>query len=672
MLDSKSSRHRSLLRILAIGGAAMPASASALEPFTDASDALNGNDVSSGAPMAIADMNADGLDDIVRLDDGEDLEIEYQQADGTFTRLQWGTLPGSGAWGMAIADVDNNGYPDIFAGGAYDGLKLLIASDDGTDYDTTMLAGPDIFVQCVSFADINTDGAVDLFVCHDDGLSSAYVGDGSGGFMYDLDLIRAETTVPSDDSGNYGTTWTDYDLDGDLDLYIAKCRLFSNNPADGRRLNLLFENDGDNNFTDVALSRGLRPPAQSWSADFADIDNDGDMDAYLNTHVSAPIADHQRSTLYENDGTNDFVDITDASGMLDDIEAIDIGIQTHFEDFDNDGFVDLLVTGTSGEHRLFMNNQDNTFTAESDPFPTGGPGVQSAVVGDLNSDGFPDVVAGFANGYNQPSGMADRLFINPGNDNNWIDVRLTGVESNASAVGAMVELHGAWGVQRREVRAGESYGIVNGFTRHFGIGTESEIDSIVINWPSGQVDTVPTPGINQRIHVTEGCPLTFYADTDGDGFGDANAGMGACIPPEGYVEDSTDCDDSEGAAFPGGEEICDGIDNDCDTDVDEDIGDCVGTDSGGTASEGGTTMSADESTTAPSDTTGDSATTAAPTTTLTTTTDGDSAEGGSDSSGGETAGETDSSGCGCSTDPRYEAAGWLALLVVPALRRRRR
>ncbi|MBC8074369.1 MAG: VCBS repeat-containing protein [Deltaproteobacteria bacterium] len=592
------SRRRSLLRLLAIGGAAVPATASALEPFTDASDLLNGTNVSSGAPMAVVDMNADGLDDIVRLDDGEDLEIEYQQPDGTFTRLQWGTLPGDGAWGMAIADADNNGYPDVFAGGAYDGLKLLLANDDGTDYDLVTLGGPDIFVQCVNFADIDTDGAVDLFVCHDDGLSSAYAGDGAGVFTYDLELIRAETTVPSDDSGNYGTTWTDYDLDGDLDLYISKCRLFSNNPDDGRRLNLLFENDGDNNFTDVALERGVRPPAQSWSADFADIDNDGDMDAYLNTHVSSPVVDHQRSTLYENDGDNVFVDITDASGMLDDIDAIDVGIQTHFEDFDNDGFVDLLVTGASGEHRLFINNHDRTFTAEADPFPTGGPGVQSAVVGDLDSDGFPDVVAGFANGYNQPSGMSDRLFLNPGNDNNWINVRLTGVESNASGVGAMVELHGEWGVQRREVRAGESYGIVNSFTRHFGIGTENAIESVVINWPSGQVDTVLAPGINQTIHVTEGCPELFYADTDGDGFGDVATTTPGCIPPAGYVADATDCDDADGDNFPGNPEVCDEADNDCDGEIDEGFDGCSGTTStSGSGSSGTTTMTADESST---------------------------------------------------------------------------
>lgn len=646
-------RRSIVLGLLALAPVALPRPASALEPFIDASASLGNGDVSSGAPMAIADMNADGLDDIVRLHDGIDLEIEYQQEDGTFVRFGWGTVPGSGAWGMAIGDADNNGYPDIFAGGAYDGLKVLLANDDGSDYDLTTLDAPDVFVQCVNFADINNDGALDLFVCHDDGLSAPFAGDGSGAFSYNLGLIRAETTIPSDNSGNYGTTWTDYDLDGDLDLYVAKCRLFVNNPADGRRRNLLFENDGAGSFTEVAPLRGLQPDAQSWSADFADIDNDGDFDVFLTTHILS--MNDEPSKLYENDGSNNFVEITEAAGMLDDIEAIDVGIQTHFEDFDNDGFVDLLVTGSSGEHRLFINDQNLGFVAEPDPFPTGGPGVQSAAVGDLNNDGFPDIVAGFATGYNQPSSRPDRIFLNPGNDNNWINVRLTGIESNATGAGAMVELHGPWGVQRREVRAGESYGIVNSFTRHFGIGTADAVDSIVVNWPSGHVDTIPNPPINQTIHVTEGCPESFFADADGDGYGDPDVSMTGCLVPEGYVADNTDCDDDNATNFPNNVEVCDGADNDCDGEADEDVPDC---DAG---SSSGDPVDTDTMTSAPTGGVSASATAGSAS-----DTDDSDGEGTGDESGA-TGGE----GCGCTQSGSGGGpAGLLLLLLVPALRRR--
>jgi hypothetical protein len=658
MFDLSSLRRSTLAGCAALGLAAIPGTASALDPFTNGSSALNNDTVSSGAAIAIVDMNADGLDDIVRLHEGYGLEIEYQQDDGSFTHLAWGSVPGSGAWGMAIGDADNNGYPDIFVGGAYDGLKLLLANDDGTDYELTMVESPGgVFVQCVNFADIDTDGALDLFVCHDDGLSAPFAGDGSGGFTYDLGLINPESTVPAgnpndEHSGNYGITWTDYDLDGDLDLYIAKCRQGINNPDDGRRLNLLFENDGNNNFSDVALDRGLRPPAQSWTADFADIDNDGDFDAYLTTHVSAPLVDHQRSTLFENDGSNNFADITVAAGMAGDIADIDLGIQTHFEDFDNDGFVDLIVTNGAGDHRLFMNNQDRTFTAATNPFPTDGAGVQTMAVGDLNDDGFPDIVAGFATGFNYPSNRNDRIFFNPGNDNNWINVRLTGVESNATAAGAMVELHGEWGVQRREVRAGESYGITNSFTRHFGIGTAMSIDTLVVNWPSGHVDTIPMPPINQTIHITEGCPDEFFEDGDGDGYGNPDATMQGCIAPAGYVADNTDCDDMAADNFPGNVEICDGVDNDCDADVDEDLQDCDIGGSSGDPDTGSTTLPTDGTTSGVS----------------ASASNGTASETDGDESSADDGGATDGDGCGCRT-PRGGAGWLLALLVLPALRR---
>ena len=191
-------------------------------------------------------------------------------------------------------------------------------------------------------------------------------------------------------------------------------------------------------------------------------------------------------------------------------------------------------------------------------------------MGDLDNDGFPDVLAGFATGFNSPSeDNPDKVFLNPGNENNWFNIRLEGVESNRSALGARLELKGAWGTQIREVRAGESYGINNSMTQHFGLGTADTIESLTIRWPSGHVDTAMNPAINQVVHIIEGCEGLYYADTDNDGFGDPDAGAPMCLPSDGYVADGTDCDDDEDAAYPGNEEVCDGIDNDCNDEIDD-------------------------------------------------------------------------------------------------------
>ncbi|MCA9780577.1 MAG: VCBS repeat-containing protein, partial [Candidatus Eremiobacteraeota bacterium] len=108
-------------------------------------------------------------------------------------------------------------------------------------------------------------------------------------------------------------------------------------PADPRRLNLLFQNDGNNNYVEVAAQANLQPFGQSWAADFADIDNDGDLDCFVINHDI-------NNSLYRNNGNGTFTDITLASNLLSAFNGVGAGIQVKFADFDNDGFVDLLFT----------------------------------------------------------------------------------------------------------------------------------------------------------------------------------------------------------------------------------------------------------------------------------------------------------------------------------------
>ncbi|MFD2824556.1 FG-GAP-like repeat-containing protein [Lacinutrix iliipiscaria] len=497
---------KKLLFLVCIGTPIMVSSQIA---FTNSSSLLVNENVTSGCAIGVADMNNDGRDDIIRLDDARDLEIEYQNAstDGSgnlYTRYDFGAVGGS-QWGLCIADVDENGYNDIFTGGAYNGLKLITASSDGSSYSSTTQGGPNIFLQNVNFADIDNDGSIDVFACHDEGISSPYKNNGSGTLTHDANLIVAASTIPSDNSGNYGTIWIDYDNDGDQDLYISKCRLGVGNSTDGRRVNLLFQNDGNGNFTDVAESAGLRPLEQSWSAAFEDIDNDGDLDCVLINHTNT-------NQIYENNGNGTFTDITSTSGIATQLDDLGTGgIQVMMEDFDNDSYIDLFITSrwTSDKHIMFKNNGNKTFSEVSGAISAGSLSVQSAAVGDLNNDGFIDVLAGFATGYNSPSGNADRLYLNNGNANNWSKIRLQGVTSNLNGIGARVELYTALGKQIREVRSGESYGTMNSLVAHFGIASETTITKIVVRWPSGLVDQLSGPAINQSHLIIEGSnPLT--------------------------------------------------------------------------------------------------------------------------------------------------------------------
>jgi PKD repeat protein len=484
---------KTLLSILLV----LPAWAFSQISFSDASTFLQNSAIRSGKPIAIADMNGDGLDDIVRLDDRQFLYIAYQQPDTAAFVNQFIADLGSPQWGICIADVDDNGFNDILTGGQYTGLSLLKANVDGTAYAVSVIPNAELFLQGVNFVDIDNDGFVDIFASNQDGISQAYRNDGNGTFSPDNTLILPISSLPSDNSGNQGSVWIDYNNDGHLDLYISKGRLGADDPVDPRRLNLLFRNDGNNNFIESASMASLQPLAQSWASDFADIDNDGDLDCFVINHESA-------NYLFRNNGNGTFTDISATSGLVTAFQGVGTGMQAKFADFDNDGFVDLLFTTISGNHALMRNNGNGAFTRVNNAFGLGSANIHSAAVGDLNDDGFLDVYAGFGFGLNQVSNESDRLFLNQGNANHYFKLYLKGLSTNASGVGARVELYGSWGKQIREVRSGESHGIMNSLTAHFGLGAASGIDSLLVRWPSGNTDKLTNPPIDTLLILQEG------------------------------------------------------------------------------------------------------------------------------------------------------------------------
>lgn len=459
--------------------------------FADSSHLLPDSTSASGVAMGVTDMNNDGKDDIIRLKNTRDLSIDYQEdPGGEFTSLYVGNASFINQWGMAIGDTDNNGYPEIITGGYFDGLHYFQANSNGSSYTKTTFSNPSIFLQAINFVDIDDDGLLDIFACHDIGSNATFRNTGNGVMSYDSSLIDTSTTPASDNSGNYGSVWTDYDGDGDLDLYISKCRAGVSSRTDPRRVNQLFRNNGDGSFSEVAAEAGLDDGAQSWTADFADIDNDGDLDVFIGNHMEA-------SRLLTNDGDGTFTEVTTSS----EISITWKVIQSVFRDFNNDGWVDLLVTGA--EQELWLNDGDSTFTLAENPF--GANAMESCAVGDLNSDGFPDVYAGYARLYNTPqTSKPDKLFLSESNGNGFLSIRLKGVSSNRLASGARLELYGPWGVQVREVRSGEGYGVTHSFAQTFGLGGYSYANRLVIRWPSGEVDEFENVAGNQFLTIEEG------------------------------------------------------------------------------------------------------------------------------------------------------------------------
>lgn len=419
-----------------------------------------------GYDLTVVDMDGDHLDDIVSAS-STNVKVLYQQADGSFIEENITTpnadfLPG---WSMAAADFDRNGRTDLLYG-SVSGVTFMKANATGTGF--TEISGPeDVFSQRSNFVDINNDGNLDAFVCHDVAPNVYYINDGSGNLTFNQGSLG---DYPS--GGNYGSIWIDYDNDRDMDMFIAKC-----GGETARRRNIMMTNNGDGTYTENATDLGLDDPMQTWSSSWADYDNDGDLDVF----VGASDGSHK---LVRNDGNGVFVDVTGGAN----VNSAPTGHESVSYDLDNDGYLDIICNGT-----IMYGNGDMTFEdidSNQIPYPNG-------AFGDLNNDGFIDA---YYNG---------TIYMNNTTDNNWIKINTIGTDSNIDGIGARVELHTATGVQIREVRSGEGFEYMSTLNSHFGIGSQTSIDSVVIYWPSGIIDTVMNPNINASLEVVEGETLSL-------------------------------------------------------------------------------------------------------------------------------------------------------------------
>lgn len=460
--------------------------------FTNQTSLLPSVNFSSGNAVGVCDMNNDGLDDIVRDSVNKKMFIDFQQPNGSFTEISYTTGSFGSPWGLCVGDYNNDGYNDVFQGSSSNGY--LLTSNNAASFTlqnlTSNYGGGSVFTQGCNFFDIDNDGFLDVFICHDTGMPKIYKGDGtSSGWTFDQALVPMTQVPSSDNSGNYASIWTDINNDGLEDMMITHCRQGVTNASDARRIDQIFINNGNGTYTqDVTNWTNLRDGEQGWSTGWGDIDNDGDMDAFvLNQTVNGK--------LMVNDGSGVFNNMMSGSGILNPTSWF--GENASFHDFDNDGWVDLLLTGDSSI--LYRNNGDYTFTrVPANVCAAGnGTGMRGQGVGDLNNDGFLDIYATYCSLYNSPStSRRDRMWFNDspnqGNTNHWIKFNLVGGAtpgmSNRNAIGAIIKIYGSFGVQIRDVRSGEGYGLQNSFTVHFGLGSSASIDSLMIIWPSGIVD----------------------------------------------------------------------------------------------------------------------------------------------------------------------------------------
>jgi enediyne biosynthesis protein E4 len=492
-----------------------------------------------GSGAAWFDYDGDGDADIYFVN-GADLpgmESEIPPAnalyrnngDGTFTDItaEAGVGDRSYGFGCCVGDYDNDGFKDLYVTNF--GSNILYRNNgDGTFTDVTAEAGvgDERWGTSAAFADYDNDGDLDLFVanyvdyqlenhsvCHRGGLpvycppadfegapDLLYRNDGDGTFTD----VTAEAGVYNPSSKGLGVVWGDYDNDGDSDLFVAN----DTTP------DMLYRNNGDGTFTDIALFVGVALGGKGvalggMGANFGDYDNDGWLDVVVTNFQGDP------NSLYRNDTDGTFADATYASG-IGGASLPYVGWGVDFVDLDNDGYQDIFVANGhiydnveafdpgytyAQRNRVFRNRRDGTFDEISDG---GGPGLhlnrvsRGAAFADYDNDGDIDILITHLN---QPPELLRNESTSP---NHWLILELIGVKSNRDGIGARVKVVTGGIVQIREVKSGSSYLCQSDMRLHFGLGKASVAELVEIRWHSGLVERFEGIAANRFLRVREG------------------------------------------------------------------------------------------------------------------------------------------------------------------------
>jgi hypothetical protein len=464
--------------------------------FTDVAPAAGLNVFGSAGGLVVDDFDNDGRLDVVTSsqDMCDSMHYFHNNGDGTFAdrSVQAGLSNQLGGLNLVAGDYNNDGCMDLLVlrgGWEFPMRRSLLRNNcDGTFTDVTQESGLGETVtasQTAVWADVDNDGYLDLFIGNENAPSQLFHNKGNGTFEDIAHAAGVDRTAYTK-----GVVAADYDNDGFVDFYVSNTM----------GANFLYHNNHDLTFTEIGKQAGVQTPYYSFATWFFDYDNDGwpdlfvadyltSVDEVMRSYLDLP---HQAETLklYRNLHNGAFQDVTAKVGL----DKVFMPMGANFGDVDNDGFLDIyLGMGTPSfatltPHVLLRNKQGKSFVDITASSGTGelhkGHGVAFA---DLERTGHEDILT--ETGGAVPSDKHTlRVFQNPGNDNDWINVRLTGVKSNRSAVGAQIKItvENDGGTARsiyRTVGDTSSFG-VNPLEQHIGLGHGARVLSLDVWWPA--------------------------------------------------------------------------------------------------------------------------------------------------------------------------------------------
>jgi enediyne biosynthesis protein E4 len=460
--------------------------------------------------------------------------LYHNNGDGTFTDVT--KKAGVAAenhygQGVAIADYDNDGYPDIYVTG-YQRAILYHNNGDGTFTDVTAKAGvadEGNWSTSAAWFDYDHDGYLDLVVLNYIEWSpknNLWCGEHRPGYrsychpgnykgqklkLYHNNHDGTFTDV-SDSSGigkpeakGMGVVLADFNNDGWTDIAVAN----------DSWPNFLFLNKHDGTFQDVSFVSGIAASEDGryeagMGIDAADVDGDGFQDIYI-THL-----DFELNRLYTNNRDGTFTDSTFSSGIGNKAILLS-GVSMKFMDYDNDGWPDIVQLNSAMVDNVHLYHSEVAYKEPLLMFRNLGKGqFEKIVEGALGPDfsrpipGRGIATADFDNDGDLDIAINNRgdypmlLRNDGGNANHWLEILLIGTKSNRDGIGASLKLTGEGVTHVEQSKGGMSYMSASDPRIHFGLGKRTKIDQLEITWPSGQIDRFKDVPVDKIIAIKEG------------------------------------------------------------------------------------------------------------------------------------------------------------------------
>lgn len=434
---------------------------------------------------------------------GQNNCLYRNDGNGTFTKItdvvivQDGKASDGSTWG----DYDNDGNIDLFVANWWGQPNLLYKNNGDGTFTFQSSLSPSIgntHSETGSWGDYNLDGWLDLYVCNSSNnlRNLLYQNNGDGTFTHITD-----GAIVNDQHISRNADWIDYNNDGITDLFVTN---EENQNED------LYKGNQDGTFTKITGLNIITATGSSTSSNWDDIDNDGDFDLFIANYGTLPNA------LYTNNGDATFTKVLQGPVATDNGNSFG----SSFGDIDNDGDIDFIVTNAftgaaQTNNYLYLNNGDGTFTKDSSNVTTDGGWSYGCAFGDYDDDGYLDLFVAKCFQANENNS----LFKNNGGTNNWLKIDLQGTTSNTSAIGSIVKIKSningnpVW--QMRRV-AGQNGYCGQTLQLHFGLGDATQVDSILVIWPTGIQEIFENQPANEKLLIVEDSTLTNVGEDIGE------------------------------------------------------------------------------------------------------------------------------------------------------------